>query len=190
MEMRPPSRMRRLSTKPSPGLPSSCDTGKRQLAGGAGAHAELVFLLADAESGDVFFDKKGGDAVLRRGAIRDGHSNHDVGILRVGDEILGAIQDPALAVLDGFGAHGAGVGAGLGFGERPASDPFAGGQFWNVLGALFVVAGEINMISAERIVRGHDESDGRIDARELFDDDGVIDVAESGAAELFRENGS
>ena len=56
--------------------------------------------------------------------------------------------------------------------------------------ALFLVAGEINMIGAERIVRGHYEADGRIDAREFFDDDGVIDVAESGAAEFFRKNGA
>src|SRR5271170_3667348 len=31
MEIRPPSRIRRLSTKPSPNLPRSCDSGNRQL---------------------------------------------------------------------------------------------------------------------------------------------------------------
>ncbi len=34
-------------------------------AGGAGAHAELVFLLAGAEAGRALFDNEGGDAVLR-----------------------------------------------------------------------------------------------------------------------------
>jgi len=46
------------------------------------------------------------------------------------------------------------------------------------------------MIGAERGVGGDDEADGRIDARELFDDDGVIDIAEPGAAEFFRKNGA
>ncbi len=58
------------------------------------------------------------------------------------------------------------------------------------LARLFFIAGEINVIGAERSVRGHDEADGRIDAREFFDDDGVIDVAESGAAELFGKDGA
>src|SRR5271165_584435 len=31
MEIRPPSKVRRLSTKPSPSLPSNCDCGRRQL---------------------------------------------------------------------------------------------------------------------------------------------------------------
>ena len=37
-------------------------------------------------------------------------------------------------------------------------------------------------------MRGHDESDGAIDAGEFLDGDGVFDVAESGAAVSFRED--
>ena len=37
-------------------------------------------------------------------------------------------------------------------------------------------------------MRGHDESHGAIDARELLDGDGVFDVAESRAAVRFRED--
>ncbi len=43
------------------------------------------------------------------------------------------------------------------------------------------------MIGAERSVGGDDEADGGIDAREFLDDDGVIDVAEARAAEVFRK---
>jgi hypothetical protein len=59
MEMRPPSRMRRLSTKPSPRFAEQLRRGRRQFgedhfAGGAGAHAELVFLLAGRKPGMPF----------------------------------------------------------------------------------------------------------------------------------------
>ena len=39
-------------------------------------------------------------------------------------------------------------------------------------------------------MRGDDQPDRRVDARQFLDDDRVIDVAESRAAQLFRENDS
>ena len=45
-----------------------------------------------------------------------------------------------------------------------------------------------NMIGAERIVRRHNEADGGIDAREFFDDNRVVDVAEPRAAQLLGKD--
>ncbi len=70
--------------------------------------------------------------------------------------------------------------------QQPIHSPVA--SLGMYLRRLLVAAGEINVIGAERIVRGDDQADGRIDARELLDDDGVIDVAEPGAAQFLREN--
>ncbi len=44
------------------------------------------------------------------------------------------------------------------------------------------------MIRAERIVRRDDQSDRRIHARQLFNDDGVIDIAEPRAAQFLGKD--
>ncbi len=69
-------------------------------AGGAGAQAELVFLLAGAEPGRALFDDEGGDAMLRGGAVGDRHGDADVGVVRVGGESLGAVEHPAFVFAD------------------------------------------------------------------------------------------
>ena len=123
-------------------------------------------------------------------AIGDRHGDANIRVTGVGGEDLAAVDHPARAVFHRFGAHARGVGAGFRFGERPRSNPFAGGELGNVLAALLVAAGDIDVIGAQRIVRRHDQAYGRIDARELFNDDGILDVAEPRAAQVFREDGS
>mgnify|MGYP003693618555 CR=1 FL=1 len=94
MEMRPPSSTFRLCDE---ALVQFADEAARcrggsfedDFAGGAGAQAELVFLLAAAESGRVLFDGEGRDAVLRGGAIGDRHGHAEVGVVSVGGERLG-----------------------------------------------------------------------------------------------------
>ena len=88
----------------------------------------------------------------------------------------------------GDGARAAGVGAGFRFGERPAAEFFALRQRHDVFLALRLGAKFVDVVGAERIVRGHDEPDGAIDARQLLDGDGVFDIAEAGAAVSFRED--
>jgi len=46
------------------------------------------------------------------------------------------------------------------------------------------------MVCAQRIVCGDDNADGSVHTGELFDDDGVFDVAHSRAAVSLRENDS
>src|ERR1700740_3197999 len=85
---------------------------EHELRGVAGAHAELVLFLAGADAGAVHLDGEGGDAVLLVFAVGDGEDDGDVGVTRVGDEVLGAVEDPAVAVLHAGRAHAGGVAAG------------------------------------------------------------------------------
>ena len=122
--------------------------GEHDFAGSAGAHSELVLLLADAEAGHSLFEDERGDAMLRRAAIGNRHGDADIGVLGIGSEDLAAVQYPAGAVLHGFGARSGGIGAGFSFSQRPGADPLASRQFRNVLLTLLVAAGDKNMIRA------------------------------------------
>ncbi len=196
MEMRPPSRTFRLSTKPSFSLPSSCVGGRRQFSKitspvALARRPSLFSFLPQAEAGRALFDDEGGDAVLRGGAVGDRHGHADIGVVRVGGEGLGAVEHPAspsssTAVVRVPAASR----AGFGFGERPAADPLARGQLGEVALALLVGAHLVDVVGAERSVRGDDDAHRAIHARELLDDDGVLDVAQAGAAQFLREDGA
>ena len=82
---------------------------------------------------------------------------------------------------------------------RAASDPASGSvsdqqpihspaRAWECSAPFAPGAGEINMVRAERNVRGDAQRDRRIDARHLLHQDRVIDVAISGASQIFRKN--
>ena len=62
---------------------------ENHFAGGAGAQAQLVFLLAGAETGRVLLEDERRNAVLRGGAIGHRHGDADVGVVGVGGERLG-----------------------------------------------------------------------------------------------------
>ncbi len=95
---------------------------------------------------------------------------------------------PAAAGARRHGARAAGVGAGFGLGQRPAAELFALRQRHDVFLALRLGAKFVDVVGAKRIVRGDDEADRAVDARELFDGDDVFDVAEAGAAVFLGED--
>ena len=96
-----------------------------------------------------------------------------------------------IAVLEhGVGARAGGIAAGFGLGERPAAQPLAGSQFGKVAPPLLLAAHLVDVVRAERGVGGHDDAHRAIHARELLNDDGVLDVAEPAAAQFFREDGA
>ena len=72
--------------------------------------------------------------------------------------------------------------------SRPRGQPLAAGEQRNVFPFLRFVAGEKDVIGAERIVGGDGEADGAVDGGEFFDGQRVIDVAEACAAVLRRED--
>ena len=196
MEMRPPSSTFKLSTKPSFSLPQEllrrqAAVFENHFAGGAGAHAQLVLFLSGAESRRPLLHDEGRNAVLRGGAIGHRHGDAHVGVMRVGGESLGAVRAThSPPSHHGLGARAGGVRPGFRLGQRPAAEPFARRQLRNVLPPLLVAAHLVNVVRAERSVRGHDDAHRAIHARELFNDDGVLDVAQPGAAQFLGKNGA
>ena len=71
---------------------------ENQFAGGRSADAELVFLLADGESGEVFLDEERRDALVARRGIDRGEENEEAGLLAVGDPQLAAVEDVVAAL--------------------------------------------------------------------------------------------
>ena len=88
----------------------------------------------------------------------------------------------------GHGARAARIGAGFGLGERPAAEFFPLRQRDDIFLPLRLGAKFVDVVGAKRIVRGDDERHRAIHARELFDGDGVFDIAKPRAAVFFRED--
>ena len=96
--------------------------------------------------------------------------------------VLPPFSEPFAILQNGGGTGAGGVGTGFRLRERPAANPFTGGQLRNVLLALFVVAGEKDVVRAKRVVRGNNQRHTGIYARQFLDNDGILDVAKAGSA--------
>jgi hypothetical protein len=85
-----------------------------------------VLELADAESGTVGLDDECRDAPRVPGSAI-GHREHnvEVGDSQIGDPVLGAVDDPLVAVALGARDHAAGVRAGLRLREGKRRRPLA-----------------------------------------------------------------
>src|SRR4030095_6033462 len=97
-----------------------------RLARVGGADPELVLRLAHGEAGRALLDDEGGDAAMRRGLIGLSEHQGERRLAPVGDEQLATGDDVVLAVAPGQRGLMAGVGAGLGLGEREAAVGLAG----------------------------------------------------------------
>ena len=172
MEIRPPSRICRLLTNPSPSLPEQIfrrdfAIGEDHFAGVAGAQSELIFFFPGLEAGSALFDDERRDAVAFLCGVGDRHTHADVRVMAIGGEGFRAVDDPGAVFSYGLGARAAGVGTGFRLGERPAAELFALRQRGDVFLFLFFAAEFVDVIGAERIVRGHDDADGAIHARQV-----------------------
>ncbi len=93
-----------------------------------------------------------------------------------------------IAVAAGGGTGATGVGAGFGFGEGPRAD-LPSLREWNEIFLLLRLSAEfVDVIRAERIVRGDNDANGSVYAGKLFDGDDVLDVAEASATVLLGKN--
>ena len=77
----------------------------------AGAHAELVFLLAGRHARRAALDDERGDALRPCGAVGDRHHDADVARRAVRRERLRPVQHPAVAVARGRRPQAAGIAA-------------------------------------------------------------------------------
>src|SRR5215470_10717972 len=153
-----------------------------------GAHAELVLFLAGDETFGLPLDDEGADAARTHLAVGDRDHDADVGGNAVGDEILRPVNRPsslASVAAHGDSLHSRSVGTGSGLGQSPRANLFASGQRRDIFFALRLAAVLINVIRAERIVRGERQADRPVDARDLFDYRGVFHIPHPRAAILF-----
>ena len=66
--------------------------------------------------------------------------DHEVGHIGVGGEVLGAVDDPVVAVSDGAGRYSSNIGAGVGLTHREAIEAFASNTRQQVLLDLLALA--------------------------------------------------
>src|SRR5215831_13246800 len=122
-----------------------------------------------------------------RSAVSYGEHHDDVGIVAVGTERLGAVQNPTVAFADRSHAGAAGVGTRRRLGETPGTDVFSGRQLADVFLLLRFVTREKNVIGAKRSMCGDDNADGSVNARKLLNRGDVFDVAHPSTAVLLRK---
>ncbi len=120
-------------------------------AGRAAADAQLVLLGADSQAGRAALDQEGGELL----AVDLGEDGEQIGEAGVGDELLGAVQLPALAVggQHGLGLGGQSVRSRSRFGQGVGGDALSGGQAGQVALALLGRAEQHQRHGADAHVR-------------------------------------
>src|ERR1041385_5900564 len=133
---------------------------KDQFRGVTGAQAELVFFFPWTKTPGASFHDEGRESARVSSLVSHGNHHVDIGMVAVGDKSLGAIEHPAASFTFAHGAHAraACVRAGAWFSETPRAQPLSGSQFGNIFLALLFIAGKVNVIGAERVVRCHGDA--------------------------------
>ena len=165
-----------------------------QLTGGRTADAHLLFVLADREAGVGALHDESGDllaGLFGIPLIGDDAGNGDddkyIGKAGVGDEDLGAVEHPVIAIQHGNGLLALRVGAGTRLGEAERADPFAAAQLGQVIFLLLLGAVFIDGSTAQGGVGGKDNAGGAADLGKLFDRHDIGEDVAAGAAVLFGE---
>ncbi len=114
--------------------------------------------------------------------------DHDgLGDRPVGDPELRAVEDVAVALLVGAGAHRNDVGAGAGFRHRQRADVLAGNQLGQVFLALRVVAVAADLVDAEVGVRAVGQADRGRGAGDFLHRHAMGEIAHAGAAPFLLD---
>ena len=98
---------------------------EEQLRSVLGFHAHFLQVLAFLEAFHALFDDQQAGALGAFAGVGLGHHDHDVGVLAVGDEGLGAVEDVVITVLHGVGLNALQVGAGARFAHGDGADQLA-----------------------------------------------------------------
>ncbi|MNO77088.1 hypothetical protein D3C76_681860 [compost metagenome] len=161
------------------------DVVEEQLAGVRAAHAQLVELVAAAETFPVALDDERGDAVRALFRLGLGVDHVGVGVGTVGDPGLAAVEHVAVALLLGAQLHGDDVGAGVRLAHRQRADVLAADQPGQVFGFLLLGAVALDLVDAEVGVRTVGQRHRSRTAADLFHGDHVRQVAQRRAAEFL-----
>ena len=91
--------------------------------------AHFLVGLAQGQALAVRRDEEGGNPAGARGVlIRAGKDGEQLGVGRIGDIALAPIDDEAVSLAIGPGAHRARIGAGVRLGEGEGADDLAAGH--------------------------------------------------------------
>ena len=169
IEMRPPSRICRAWTKPSPTSPSrrSSETKQFSMITSAVSEARMpsLFSFLPGRKPSIPLSRTKAEMLWCRGALGVGHreDHADVADPAVGGEGLGAVQDPAAVDLLGAAAGAGGVRAGAGLGQAPGADLLAAGERHHPALPLLLVAELVDVVGAQRVVGGDADADRGVD---------------------------
>src|SRR5438067_5295463 len=161
---------------------------KDHFGGVAGAQPQLVFFLAGAKTLHALFDNERREAVRSRGLIGHSDYNHNVSVMTVGDECLRPVEHETIALANGGSSSAAGIRSRTRLGQPPGAEKLTAGQFGNVFSLLLFGSRNVDVIRAKRVMSSHDDSDRAIDARELFQGDHIVDIAQISSAILGWED--
>ncbi len=142
--------------------------------------------LADLEAGRAAVDEEAGDLLFWPARCvlftRCDEDDDEIGDVRMADEMLGAVDDPVVAVLAGKALHAAHVGAGIRLGHGERVELVALDRRQQVSFALLVVAGHQDARRA-----AEEDGEAHRAAAELAFDQREGRMVETGAAHLFGE---
>ncbi len=119
---------------------------------------------AGGKSGKASLDDEGGNALVFEGLVHRGIHNADVTNRGVGNEGLRPVENPLAVFFDRRGGDGRGVRTGARLREPHAPDPFAAGQFRNILFQLVRRAVFEDRVRTQVGVRAQGEQMSLIDA--------------------------
>src|SRR6185437_4193635 len=152
----------------------------------AGAHTQLIFFFATAETRCPAFDDEDRGVVLcpRLTGARD--HDGDIAADAMGDPVLGAVDHPFVAFLHRGTPHITSIAAGAGFCESPGAKRLARCQPREIFLLLLFAAKRKDMPRAKRVMRRHAESNGAAHGSDLTDDRYIFEVRQAGSTVLFR----
>ena len=154
------------------------------------AHAELVELGAEAQTGEPLLDDEDSDALRSRVRIRLGVNDERVGVSTIRDPHLRAVDDVAVAFPVGSQLHADDVGAGVRLAHREGTDVLAGYELGQILRLLLRAGIAVQLIDAQVRMSGEGQADGCRGPRNLLHGDHMCEIPQLSAAVFLADRQS
>lgn len=151
-----------------------------------GVEADLVEVASPLEARHAALDDEQREALGALLRIGAGDDDHQVGVDTVGDERLGAVEDPVVTVAHRAGLDALQVAAGAGLGHRDGRDQLARTEAREPA-LLLLLVGEFEQVGSDDIVVQHEAQAAEAELGGLLGHDGVVtEVVHATAAVFLR----
>ena len=144
-----------------------------QLISGRTLDTHLLFLGTEGKSGSTFLNDKGGNLLHLSAPLLNstGNSDNDINIslFTVGDEALGAVQNPLVSIQYSLGLLSLSVGTCTGLGQTESADLTSACKVGNILLLLLFGTEGHNGIDTKRGMCRYDNACGTADLGKLLD---------------------